>query len=83
MLETANKPPKIPSPWEELTFSELSGTMMIIGQSAVGKSTLARHLLKRLSRIYLSVPRCSLPSSGSKNCLICCCPCNQEVTSWF
>ena len=52
MLETANKPPEIPSTWEELPLSELSGTMMIIGPSDVGKSTFARYLLKRLSKIY-------------------------------
>ena len=52
MLETANKPPEIPSPWEELQLSELSGTMMIVGQSDVGKSTFARYLLKQLCKIY-------------------------------
>jgi polynucleotide 5'-kinase involved in rRNA processing len=52
MLKTANKPPEMPLSWEELPFSELSGTMMIIGQSDVGKSTFARYLLKRLSKVY-------------------------------
>ena len=52
MLETANKPPEIPSSWEELHLSEVSGTMMIVGPSDVGKSTFARYLLKRLSKIY-------------------------------
>ena len=52
MLETANKPAEIPSPWEELDLSELSGTMMIVGASDVGKSTFSRYLFKRLCKIY-------------------------------
>jgi polynucleotide 5'-kinase involved in rRNA processing len=52
MLERANKPEEIPSPWEELDLSELSGTMMIVGASDVGKSTFSRYLFKRLCKIY-------------------------------
>ena len=52
MLATANKPEEIPSPWEELDLSELSGTMMIVGPSDVGKSTFSRYLFKRLCTIY-------------------------------
>jgi polynucleotide 5'-hydroxyl-kinase GRC3/NOL9 len=55
MLETANKPEEIPSPWEELDLSELSGTMMIVGASDVGKSTFSRYLFKRLCTIYSRV----------------------------
>jgi len=52
MLERANKPEEIPSLWEELDLSELSGTMMIVGASDVGKSTFSRYLFKRLCKIY-------------------------------
>jgi polynucleotide 5'-kinase involved in rRNA processing len=52
MLERANKPEEIPSPWEEMDLSELSGTMMIVGASDVGKSTFSRYLFKRLCKIY-------------------------------
>ena len=37
MLETANKPAEIPSPWEELDLSKPSGTMMIVGTSEVNR----------------------------------------------
>jgi polynucleotide 5'-hydroxyl-kinase GRC3/NOL9 len=52
MLEIAIKPEEIPSPWEELDLSEISGTLMIVGSSDVGKSTFSRYLFKRLCTIY-------------------------------
>jgi len=52
MLEIAIKAEEIPSPWEELDLSELSGTLMIVGSSDVGKSTFSRYLFKRLCTIY-------------------------------
>jgi polynucleotide 5'-hydroxyl-kinase GRC3/NOL9 len=52
MLEIASKPEEIPSPWEELDPSKLSGTLMIVGSSDVGKSTFSRYLFKRLCMIY-------------------------------
>jgi len=52
MLEIKTTPEEIPSPWEELDLSELSGTLMIVGSSDVGKSTFSRYLFKRLCTIY-------------------------------
>lgn len=52
MLELGIKPEEIPSPWEELDLSEISGTLMIVGSSDVGKSTFSRYLFKRLCSIY-------------------------------
>jgi polynucleotide 5'-kinase involved in rRNA processing len=52
MLEITIKPEEIPSPWEELDLSEISGTLMIVGSSDVGKSTFSRYLFKRLCTIY-------------------------------
>ena len=52
MLEIGTKPEEIPSPWEELDLSELSGTLMVVGSSDVGKSTFSRYLFKRLCTIY-------------------------------
>ena len=52
MLERADKPTEIPSSWEELDLSALSGTMMIIGPSDVGKSTFSRYVFTRLCKIY-------------------------------
>jgi polynucleotide 5'-kinase involved in rRNA processing len=52
MLEEADKPTEIPSSWEELDLSALSGTMMIIGPSDVGKSTFSRYVFTRLCKIY-------------------------------
>jgi polynucleotide 5'-kinase involved in rRNA processing len=55
MLERADKPTEIPSSWEELDLSALSGTMMIIGPSDVGKSTFSRYVFTRLCKIYSRV----------------------------
>lgn len=52
MLETANKLEDIPSPWEELDLARLSGTIMIVGASDVGKSTFSRYLFKRLCKMH-------------------------------
>ena len=52
MLERADKLTEIPSSWEGLDLSALSGTMMIIGPSDVGKSTFSRYIFKRLCKIY-------------------------------
>ncbi|MCG6917230.1 MAG: hypothetical protein LJE89_06745 [Deltaproteobacteria bacterium] len=52
MLEIETKPEEIPSSWEELDLSELSGTLMVVGSSDVGKSTFSRYLFKRLCTIY-------------------------------
>jgi polynucleotide 5'-hydroxyl-kinase GRC3/NOL9 len=52
MLERASKAEEIPSPWNELDLSELSGTLMIVGSSDVGKSTFSRYLFRRMCRIY-------------------------------
>jgi polynucleotide 5'-hydroxyl-kinase GRC3/NOL9 len=52
MLAKANKAEDIPSPWEELDLTEISGTLMIVGSSDVGKSTFSRYLFKRLCTIY-------------------------------
>ena len=52
MLEIAIKPEEIPSPWEEVDLSEISGTLMLVGSSDVGKSTFSRYLFKRLCTIY-------------------------------
>lgn len=55
MLEMETKPVEIPSLWEELDLSELSGTLMVVGSSDVGKSTFSRYLFKRLCTIYPKV----------------------------
>jgi polynucleotide 5'-hydroxyl-kinase GRC3/NOL9 len=39
---------EIPSEWEELNLSGLSGTVMVVGPADVGKSTFARYLFQRL-----------------------------------
>lgn len=37
--------------WEELDLGRLSGTLMVVGASDVGKSTFARYLFRRLAKI--------------------------------
>lgn len=39
---------EVPSAWERITFSALSGTLLIIGAPDTGKSTFARYLYGRL-----------------------------------
>ena len=55
MLEITNKAEEIPPEWEELDLSGLSGTLMIMGPSDVGKTTFARYLFKRLCTLYSRV----------------------------
>jgi polynucleotide 5'-kinase involved in rRNA processing len=52
MLEGIDKPTEIPSSWEKLDLSALSGTMMIVGPSDVGKSTFSRYVFTRLCKIH-------------------------------
>lgn len=40
----------VPAQWERLSVEDLHGTVMVIGASDTGKSTLARHLFQRLCR---------------------------------
>ena len=40
----------VPAQWERLSVEDLHGTVMVIGASDTGKSTLAQHLFQRLSR---------------------------------
>jgi polynucleotide 5'-hydroxyl-kinase GRC3/NOL9 len=47
----ANETEEILPAWEELDLSRLNGTLMVIGASDVGKSTFARYLFRRLSKI--------------------------------
>ena len=41
----------IPSQWTHLDVPSLRGTLMVIGASDTGKSTLARHLFQELCRV--------------------------------
>ena len=40
---------EVPSSWENLRLSTIGGTVLIIGAADTGKTTLARHLYRRLS----------------------------------
>jgi polynucleotide 5'-hydroxyl-kinase GRC3/NOL9 len=46
----ANETEEILPVWEELDLSRLSGVLMVVGASDVGKSTFARYLFRRLSK---------------------------------
>lgn len=39
----------VPPAWEQIDFSGLSGTLMVVGAPDVGKSTFARYLYRRLN----------------------------------
>ncbi len=47
----ANETEEILPAWEKLDVSRLSGTLMVVGASDVGKSTFARYLFRRLAKI--------------------------------
>jgi polynucleotide 5'-kinase involved in rRNA processing len=46
-----NKTEEILPAWEELDLSRFRGILMVVGASDVGKSTFARYLFRRLSRV--------------------------------
>lgn len=47
----ANETEEILPAWEELDLNRLRGILMVVGASDVGKSTFARYLFRRLSKI--------------------------------
>lgn len=42
----------VPPSWERITFSALSGTLLIVGAADTGKSTFARYLYRRLCEYH-------------------------------
>jgi polynucleotide 5'-kinase involved in rRNA processing len=47
----ADNPDEILPAWEELDLSQVNGILMVVGASDVGKSTFARYLFRRLSKV--------------------------------
>jgi len=46
---------EIPSPWERITLSAMSGTLLIVGAPDMGKSIFARYLYRRLCAYHEQV----------------------------